>query len=128
MSPLMRYALFQVPALAVITVVLWAFWRWGGVPGWVVLLVIAGWIAKDLLLYPLVKRSYERVPQGVAAMVGKRGVARRRLAPEGTIALGAEVWRAELAPGAAPVDPGRPVRVVSARGRTLIVRDDSARE
>jgi membrane-bound ClpP family serine protease len=48
-------------------------------------------------------------------------VARRRLAPRGTVAFGVELWRAEIAASAAPIEAGAAVRVVAVRGLTLVV-------
>lgn len=126
MSPLVRYALFQLPGIAAVILVLWVLWRWAGLSGWVAMAVGTAWLGKDVALYPLLRRAYERQPDGAAALIGRRAVVRRRVAPAGTVAFGAEVWRAELAPEGPPIESGAAVRVIGARGLTLIVAAEEA--
>lgn len=126
MSPLARYALFQIPGQAAAVLLAAALWEWAGLPGWAALALVAAWVVKDAALYPLLRCAYEAPPAGAAALIGRRGVARRRLAPRGTVSLGRELWRAEAEPAAAPIEPGTPVRVTGARGLTLIVAPDPA--
>ena len=52
---------------------------------------------------------------------GPHGRARERLDPSGYVRIGAELWRAELAPGCAAIEAGARVRVREVRGLTLIV-------
>src|SRR5690348_9819947 len=124
MSPTLRYTLFQLPGIAGAAALAWALWRWAGVPGWATWAIVGAWIAKDIALYPWLRRAYETTPAGAAALIGRRGVARRRVAPRGTVTFGVELWRAELAPAARAVEDGETVRVVGARGLTLIVTAD----
>jgi len=123
-STLARYALFQIPGQVCVALLAFILWEWAGLPGWAALAVVAGWVVKDAALYPFLRRAYEVPPHGAAALVGRRGVARRRLAPRGTVAFGAEVWRAEIGPDGAPIEAGTAVRVVAVRGLTLIVAVD----
>jgi membrane protein implicated in regulation of membrane protease activity len=124
MSPLTRYALFQLPGIAGAALLVAALWRWAGLPIWAALVIVAAWVAKDAALYPLLRRAHEPAPEGAAVLIGRRGVARRRLAPRGTVAFGVELWRAEIEPAGRPIDEGATVRVVSVRGLTLIVAED----
>jgi len=122
MSPLLRYTLFQLPGLVVAAVLLIGVWRLAGVPGWLAALLFALWVIKDAAFYPLLRRAYEGEERGGAArMIGQRGTARQDLAPRGYVALGSELWRAEVAPGGGPIRAGGAVRVVDARRLTLIV-------
>jgi membrane protein implicated in regulation of membrane protease activity len=126
MSPLLRYALFQLPGIAGVAVLVAALWRWTGLPAWAALAIVGAWVAKDVALFPLLRRAHEPPPEGAAALIGRRGVARRRLAPRGTVAFGVELWRAEIEPTARPIDAGAPVRVIAVRGLTVIVAADEA--
>lgn len=120
MRPLARYALFQLPGFTAAALLLFVLWEWAGLPGWAVAAALAAWVAKDAALYPLLRRAYEPGSHGAAALIGRRGVARRRLAPRGVVAIGAEVWRAEAAEAEA-IEAGAAVVVVGARGLTLFV-------
>jgi membrane protein implicated in regulation of membrane protease activity len=124
MSPRLRYALFQLPGIAGIALLALALWRWAGLPAWAAIAIVGAWVAKDVALFPLLRRAHEPPPEGAAVLIGRRGVARRRLAPRGTVAFGVELWRAEIEPAAEPIDAGALVRVVSVRGLTVIVAED----
>ena len=123
MSGRTRYFLFQVPGwIAVAGLVLWLDLPTRlGVGATVAVIVI--WIAKDVLLYPLLRVGYEAdVKTGTAALIGLQGTAHEQLNPAGYVKLRGELWRAELAPGEAPIPAGAPLRVVTAAGLTLVVR------
>ncbi len=122
---LARYLALQAPGWALVGVVLHALVAWGWIAPRLAIALGALWVAKDLALYPWLRRSYEDGPADAgAALVGRSAVARDRLAPRGWVRLGSERWRAELAPGSAPVEAGAAVRVVAVRGLTLVVEPD----
>jgi membrane protein implicated in regulation of membrane protease activity len=118
---LRRYLLFQVPGWLLAGSALAAAVRWWDLPVPWALAGFAAWLAKDAVLYPIVRRAYE--PDGFAphGPIGEHGVAETAVAGEGWVRVGPERWRARLAPGAAPIDPGAPVRVVRLRGHELEV-------
>ena len=125
-SPVLaRYLLYQVPGWILVGSVL-AFL----VRGWdlsvpAALLLLAIWLAKDLALYPLLRRSYAGGHlDGVEHLIGILGTARDRLAPDGYVRIGAELWRAEVSQEHAPVEAGATVRVRSVRGLTLEVEPE----
>jgi membrane-bound serine protease (ClpP class) len=62
------------------------------------------------------------VRMGVESLVGRVGVARSSLQPDGLIHVGGEQWSAQLAPGEAPLETGDRVEVVGVQGLKLIVR------
>ena len=69
-------------------------------------------------------RALARRPMlGAPGLVGKAGVARETLAPEGHVAVQGELWRAVAQDP--PVEPGTPVRVVAVEGLTLKVVKDA---
>jgi membrane protein implicated in regulation of membrane protease activity len=122
MSVLARYALFQIPATVVVGAALWLFWDRTGLPGWMGALVLAGWVAKDALLYPLLRRAYEPTDANAAKLlVGARGVARSRLAPDGQVLVQGELWRARAVTGEEPIEPDTDVVVRDADRFTLLV-------
>lgn len=123
---LRRYLLFQVPGWLVVGIGLALAIRWWDLPLPWALAGLAAWLAKDALLYPIVRRAYE--PNGLAphGPIGERGVADTAIDGEGWVRIGPERWRARRAPGAAPIAPGEAVRVVRLRGHELEVAPDDA--
>jgi membrane protein implicated in regulation of membrane protease activity len=113
---LTRYLLWQVPgwivAAAVIAVVQWST----GLPAWVVPAGVLAFVVKDLVMYRVVRDS---LGPPRAGLVGARGRAVERLAPEGYVKIEGELWRAEAAGGEIPA--GAEVIVRGARGLTLRV-------
>jgi membrane-bound ClpP family serine protease len=117
-----RYLLFQVPGWVLVGLGLIVLWpeSWGSGTA---LAVFAAWIAKDLALYPIVGRAYDRrVPTGVAGLIGTRKIVADGIASEGWLIIDGTRWRATLAAGAAPIPPGETAEVVGADGLTLLVR------
>lgn len=118
---LARYWVVQLPATAILVAALLAFaddW-----PRWIVWTIVAGWVAKDAALYPFVWRAYDpdrpaTLPFG---MDGAAGEALERIEPRGRVRVSGQLWHAELARGAAPIDRGAPIRVRERRGLTLLV-------
>lgn len=121
-----RYCLFQLPELLLLAAVLAILGGWLDLPGWVWAVVLGGWALKDVLLFPFIWRAYDdRQPTRSNSLIDAQGVALVRLDPQGHVRVRAERWKAELAPGARPVEADEPVRVVGLRGLTLLV--ESAR-
>jgi len=117
-----KYWLLQLPELALLVVVLLVLRDWQGLPAWLAWSVVGLWLAKDAALYPFVWRSYDPGhPATLHSLDGEHGVATERLDRSGYIRVRGELWRAELAPEARPVDEGEPVQVQATRGLTLIV-------
>jgi len=127
---LVRYALLQLPGLALLVLILVFVQRWVDLPVWVAWGSIAIWVVKDAILYPFVWKAYDwDTPQGANSMVGARGIAKERLAPSGYVQVRGELWKAELMEGSPPLEKGERVRVERARGLTLIVKHiDEERE
>jgi membrane protein implicated in regulation of membrane protease activity len=123
-----KYILFQLPELSVVCFLAIGARSWVGLADWAAVGIIALWVIKDVVMFPFVRVAYEPSSGGGAAsMVGARGIAQDALRPSGYVRISAELWRAELQQGAAPVEAGDRVRVVGVRGLTLVVdADDDA--
>ncbi len=122
-----RYWIAQIPGWGATALILFAAWRFFGLPGWAAAAGVALVVLKDVALYPMSKRALESRPHnGSGALVGRRGVAEAPMAPgsEGRVRIGPEVWRARLAVDASPVEAGAHVRVASVNGLLLQIRPD----
>ena len=125
-STLVRYTLYQIPEWVLAVVAALLLYRWGVLPGWAGALLVAGVIAKDAALYPLLRTAYESdTSTAIERLVGLRGVAVEPLAPQGYVRVRGELWRSEATTAGAPILPGHPVTVAAVRGTTLLVRPAS---
>jgi membrane protein implicated in regulation of membrane protease activity len=123
---LLRYVLLQLPALTLLILMLALVQRWVSLPAWFTWGLIALWIAKDVILFPLTWRAYDRSHKGAAnSMIGLRGITEDRLAPSGYVRVHGELWKAEAMENSPPIEKGESVRVHGNRGLTLIVQCDN---
>ncbi|MBI2089760.1 MAG: NfeD family protein [Deltaproteobacteria bacterium] len=127
MSTPIKYLLFQLPGWVLVGVILTGLRYWAGIPGWTALGLFLLWVAKDLVMYPLLRTAYESgVKTGAEQLIGTRGVAYNELSPRGYVRVRGELWQAEVRSSDPPVPPGSPVRVLAADGMTLIVKGEKA--
>src|SRR5688572_27435991 len=85
MTPLARYLVLQIPGWLAVTAALIAVHWMTGWPAWIVPAGLAVFVAKDLVMYRVVRDSLRSPP---AALVGARGRAVERLAPRGWVRVG----------------------------------------
>jgi membrane protein implicated in regulation of membrane protease activity len=117
-----KYVLLQMPALAVLVVLLVIVTRWIDLPSWFIWGLMVLWITKDIALFPLTWRAYDQdYVKAESSMVGARGIAEERLDPSGYIRIGGELWHAEVVGDAPPIERGEGVRVQGMHGLTLLV-------
>jgi membrane-bound serine protease (ClpP class) len=122
-SPWLKYLIFQIPGWVIVAAVLAGLWHWQFIPKWLAVLGFCGWVVKDLLLYPFLRRAYETgVETGSAALVGARGIAEEELAPNGYVRVRGELWRAIVSPPDRVVNAGTEVEIVKADGMRVFVR------
>jgi len=117
----LRYLLLQAPGWAAVALASEVLHRWIGVSRGLGAAVLGAWVLKDLLLFPWVRKAYE-VGDSEAArrIVGARGTVARRLAPDGWIRVGGELWRATTQPGSV-LEAGTDVMIVDVDGLELRV-------
>ena len=102
---------------------------WVGLPDWAAAAIIAVWVVKDVVMFPFVRIAYQPGSgDGARSLIGARGTAEDALRPSGYVRISAELWRAELEPGASPVEAGDRVRVTGLRGLTLVVERDGSED
>jgi len=123
---LLRYAAFQLPGIAMMSLGVVVAHTWFDVPAHVCFGALGLWIVKDMVMFPFVRKAYEpgdgRLPRDVNGAIG---TAHEDLAPSGYVNIGSELWRAECEPEHAPISKGEPVRVVAVRGLTVTVAKES---
>lgn len=122
-STFARYLRFQAPGAFVLAAALAAAVHYDVVAFATAVVLLLIWIAKDLALYPLLKRAYEPTGHGYpATLVGRCGKAKERLDPRGYVLVAGELWRADAPIADAPVEAGETVVVTGATGSRLHVR------
>ncbi len=121
-SAFRKYFLLELPGWVMAAVVLSALTVWEMVTRPVAVGLLALWVAKDFALFPLLKTAYEDSSRdGTHTLIGAVGTAKDRLAPEGYVRVGSELWHARVDPDAPPVEPGGAVRVRAVEQLTLRV-------
>ena len=122
---LLKYALIQLPAIAVLIIILALVRKWIVIPAWLNWTLVGLWVAKDMILYPFVWRAYEWEPaKGTASMIGLCGVARDRLNPSGYVFIRGELWKARVMDGGV-IEKGENVLVKESKGLTLLVKQSA---
>lgn len=119
---ILRYTLLQLPGFILLALILFLFHSWFDIPVRAVMLVLGLWVAKDIILFPFVWRSY--IPgefSPLKALIGLQGVAVESLNPSGYIRLRNELWAAKIARGHFAVRTGETVQVKDVEGLTLLV-------
>ncbi|MGQ9646880.1 MAG: NfeD family protein [Thermodesulfobacteriota bacterium] len=117
-----RYALFQIPALVQLILILILIRQWVNLPGWFFWGAIAVWLAKDVILFPFVWRAYDRDRfKELHSLVGIEGIVEERLAPTGYIRVHGELWQAETIGPETCIERGERVRIRGIKGLRLQV-------
>ena len=124
MPTLLKYLLLQLPQWLGLALLLWFLVERTTVPRWVGIGFLIVWVVKDLVVYPFIRYAYEgNTKAGTEQLIGNKGVASERLAPEGYIKIQGELWKAQAKHDPIPQDEA--VKVTGARGMTLIVEAES---
>ena len=117
-----RYALFQIPDLAVLSCVLIVIQRWIELPPWLPLVLLSTWVAKDVALFPFLWPAYDTEARGdIRPFVGDEGIAEQRLVPSGFIRVHGELWQARVTREDMCIEKGERVRVLGGDGLILLV-------
>ena len=114
------YVLASLPGWLLGLLAAWALFAWFAVPWWAALLLLALWVARDLVTYPRMRRYYESQPPETR-MLGKLGVAATDLAPSGFARVHGELWAAKLVRPQLRMMKGATLRVRGIHGLALVV-------
>jgi membrane protein implicated in regulation of membrane protease activity len=115
----LRYALYQIPDLAILALALFALRHWIDLSlGWYIGLVSL-WIVKYVLVFSFVWRAYDKPrPGDITSLIGTEGIAEERLDPSGSIRVHGELWRAEAEEDTKAIEKGQPVLIENVSGPT----------
>jgi membrane-bound ClpP family serine protease len=120
-----RYALYQVPSLVLLVMILLVIRHYIDLSLWIVCGIVLLWMVKDAILFPFVWRAYDRSRWGTSGlMIGKQGIAEQRLDPSGYVRIHGELWKAKVIEGSPPIEKGEAVWVEGMRGLVLRVRPE----
>ncbi|MBN2418599.1 MAG: NfeD family protein [Deltaproteobacteria bacterium] len=114
-----RYSLFQIPALAILIIAMVFVRRWINVPHIIFYGIIFAWILKDVILFFYTWRAY--IPKKEDMMIGKRGITLERITDAGYITINGEKWKAQNK-SESPIEEGQEIFVIERKGLTLLVK------
>ena len=119
---LFRYALFQLPDLFILILILFILRYFLRIPGYAIGVAIAFWILKDIVLYPFVGRFYDPdFQKDLFSMVGKKEIVKKSLGPKGKIHVKGELWHAEVLEKDMTIHTGETVVIQGIKSLNLLV-------
>ena len=122
MTVFWRYWLLQIPGWGVLAALLWAGHRWFSLPTTVCVLVLVGWLVKDIVLFPILRPHYHFHERDAhERLLGEEAIAQEELRPRGYVKLKGELWLAELEGSKESASVGQTVVVESVDGLKLKV-------
>ena len=119
----LRYALFQIPDIGILALILFVVHQWVDLSLWLVIGIVSLWMVKYVIVFSFVWRAYNKPrPGDIKSLIGTEGIAEERLDPSGYIRVHGELWRAEVIGKTIPVEKGETVLIERALGLTLLVK------
>ena len=120
---LLKYALIQLPGIAILLIILVLAGQWIEIPSWVRWGLIGLWLAVDIVGYPFVWRAYDwGRDNDNHPMIGLTGTAKDRLDPSGYVFVRGELWEAHVMRSQGPIEVGEKVVVCGIKGLILFVQ------
>jgi membrane protein implicated in regulation of membrane protease activity len=118
-----RYALYQIPDVAIFVFILFVLHQWVGLSLWLFIGLAGLWMVKYVLVFSFVWRAYDKTrPGDVTSLIGTQGIAEERLDPSGYIRVHGELWRAEVIGKTMAIEKRQTVLIERADGLTLLVK------
>jgi membrane protein implicated in regulation of membrane protease activity len=125
MRTFIKYVLLEIPGWVLLAFFLWVLVNSDAVPRWGSIAFFVIWVVKDLVQFPWLRSAYEgEVRTGTERLVGMKASAQSNLDPEGYVRINGELWRAQVKTGNPPIRRHSGVRILGARGLTLLVELD----
>lgn len=122
---LSKYILVQLLEIAVFVLLLMLVGQWIHIPLWLKWGLIGLCVAKEIISYPLVWRSYDwGYREENNPMMGLSGIAKDRLDPYGYIIVRGELWKAKVAETGLTIEKDANVLVRGIKGLTLLVEPE----
>jgi membrane protein implicated in regulation of membrane protease activity len=119
----LRYALYQIPDMAILVLILFVLHQWVDLSLWLTIGLVSLWMVKYVLVFTFVWPAYDKPrPGDVKSLIGTEGIAEERLDPSGYIRVHGELWRAEVIGKTIPIEKGQTVLIERACGLTLLVK------
>jgi membrane protein implicated in regulation of membrane protease activity len=116
-----RYILFNLPELVLVVVGLILLRHWFDLADWMFWSVIVGWVVKDLILFPFVRKAYDDSEGYSYSPVGETAVVLKTLDPDGSVRVRGENWKATREGQGEPLPEGSNVKVIGQEGMILRV-------
>ena len=116
--------MLQVPGWLLLALALVLLFQWDWITAQAAVWIIALWLLKDVLLYPVYRpalNARDAAAPGAAGLKGRRGWSRTAINGRGLVEVAGERWLARSADGE-PIDPGTQVEVVGHQDMVLHVR------
>ncbi|MDQ2070026.1 NfeD family protein [Natronospira bacteriovora] len=121
MATVLRYVLLQIPGAALLGIMLYLAVQWEWMSGRLALWVMAIWLVKDALLFPVYRPALEGGQSpGPESMIGRTGISLTSVQDKGLIQIHGERWRARSRNGEF-IPRADTVRVVAHERLLLIV-------
>lgn len=122
MHVVIKYTLLQIPGTVLLVIVLILVQKWAYIPPWLFWTIVAAWIAKEIVLFPFVWRSYDSSGNEAGReMLGRKGFVEEALNPSGYVRIYGELWNAKIREGREAIEKGDTVVVREINGLTLLV-------
>jgi len=119
----LKYTLLQIPAALLVALLLWWARIKAGLDLWLAWAILAGWVAKDAILFFFLWPAYDHDHDDYYSLSGLSGTTLETLAPQGTVRVRGQTWKGR-SNASQTIPAGHRVRVVERQGLTLVVRPD----
>jgi len=119
---ILKYALLHLAELALLIGALIVLESFLDIATWLIISIIVLWIAKDVIMFTKVWRSYAFPDNDpMRQLIGLEAIAIMSLNPVGYVRARGELWKAEVRNPLYPAEKGDRTRVIDVKGTTLIV-------